>query len=121
MPLHKRKNNSGVILIIVLVILMILSIVSVTIFSQSLTQTKTSHSQVDQIVTEQLAKGAFWVAANRATQQAISGGIIPYDGPNTITSDVLNGRTYSATVEIKDPGTIDPLNPQPNVLVNSVN
>ena len=64
--LRKTKDDSGVVLIFVTIVLMILAIVSMGIFSQSLSQSKSSRAQLDQIVAGQLAKGAFWQEHDKA-------------------------------------------------------
>lgn len=83
-----NKNNQGIVLIIVLIILMVMAIFSMTLFSQSMSETRNTRSQTDEIIAEQLAKGAFSVAFNTVTP---SGAINPL--PQTVF--VLNGRTYS--------------------------
>ncbi len=103
----KIANQSGVIIIIVMMIIMVISIVSMTIFSQSMSQSKTSHAQVDQIVLEELAKGAFWVAYNNA----VSIGTLNYTPNhaykyNVPTPLVINGHSYSASVFLCETGYI---------------
>jgi hypothetical protein len=89
MLLELRKKE-GIVLILVLIILMVMAIFGVTIFSQSVSQNRTSRAQIDQLVGEQLAKGIFWNSYN----SQVAGG-----APNLTTSSVvLNGRTYNYTV-----------------------
>ncbi len=81
-------------MVIVLIIIMIMMIFSATILSISMSQSKTSHSQVDRIVTEELAKGDFWRAYNQATAGATPTFIYPSLYTSTFTA---NGTTYTAT------------------------
>ena len=85
----KTAGDSGVIMVVVVIIIMVLSIFSITILSQSLSQSKTSDDQVKQIVAEQLAKGIFWSSYNGV---ASSAGAIPVSPP--FSSKNLNGHTY---------------------------
>ena len=94
--LRKQSDESGVILIIVLIILLVMATFSVGIFSQSMSQTKTSRSQVDEIVAEQLAKGIFWKMYN--SEQA--GGALS-SAPSSMT---LNGRNYVFTPTVSVSG-----------------
>jgi|GEM_PF-2820196 len=100
----KIERNSGVVLVIVLIIIIIMSIIGASIFSISMSQSRSSRSQVDQIVAEQLAKGAFWSAYNQN---------INANNPNFTSAPLcaspcvssgggcscnLNGRTFSYQV-----------------------
>ena len=60
MMVNRLRNGTGVVLIIVIIIIFLMSIVSATIFSQSMSQSKTGRAQVNAIVAEQLAKGMYW-------------------------------------------------------------
>lgn len=95
--LRKAKDTSGVVMIVVFIIIIVMMIVSATILSQSMSQSKTARAQVDEIVAEQLAKGAFWNSYRPDGTFSTS--------PSTPT---LNNRVYS--VNISNPGT--------NVFVN---
>ena len=88
--LRKITNNSGVILIIVLIILMVMGIVSISIFSQSMSQSTSSRSEVDQMVAEQLAKGAFWQSYNSTAGGDFATG--------AHTTAPINGRTFLINV-----------------------
>ncbi len=83
--LRKTTEKSGVVIIIVLIIIMVMVVFGVTILSQSMSQSKTSRAQVDQIVADQWAKGVFW---NAYTSGSCSG------SPTT----TINNRTYTATI-----------------------
>ena len=104
LQLRKGSDNSGVILIIVMIILLVMATFSVGIFSQSMSQTKTSRSQVDDIVAEQLAKGVFFSSYN--SQDVESGvGINHPQNSNGVTYN-LNGRIYTVnTLSVWDPTT----------------
>ena len=115
--LHKITNDSGIVMVVILIIIMVMALVSATIFSQSMSQTKTSRAQVDQIVAEEFAKGAFWTAYN----QALSNGSIsyPFYYPGPLSTNLLtfsvNNRTYSAQVTISTLTS----SATPNVVVTS--
>jgi ABC-type Fe3+ transport system permease subunit len=56
----KLKQESGVVLFIVLMVAIIIMLFSAGILSQSLNERNYSQQQVDQIASEELAKGIFW-------------------------------------------------------------
>lgn len=90
-----RRGNQGIVLIVVLIIIFLMSIVSATIFSQSMSQSKTAGSQVDEIVAEQLAKGKFW--QSYANSHPETGGAFTPTPDTTVT---LNGHQYSVRASI---------------------
>jgi len=66
-PQFKKLNNeSGVVLFIVLMVAIIIMIFSVGILTQSMNETNYAQQQIDQIVSDQLAKGIFWNAYSNA-------------------------------------------------------
>ncbi|MBI3602490.1 MAG: hypothetical protein HY209_06325 [Candidatus Omnitrophica bacterium] len=83
--LRKTAQESGIVMVIVLLIVMVMMIFAVTILSQSMSQSKTSRSAVDQIVGDQLAKGLFW--NSYASGSCFGSLTVP-----------LNSRTYTATI-----------------------
>ena len=90
----KTASDAGVIMVIALIVIMVMVIASVTILSQSLSQSKTGDDQVKQIVAEQLAKGVFWSAYNSGVSSSSS----------TITtgsrpSQPINKHSYTPKVE----------------------
>jgi uncharacterized protein YpmB len=94
----KTSNKSGIILMIVVIILMAMGVFAITIFSQSMSQTKTTHSQVDQIVLEQLGKGAAYKAISQAAQQRLASNT--FNQVSYTASFTGNGHDYSATAVI---------------------
>ena len=90
-PQFKKLNNeSGLVLFIVLMVSIIIMIVSVGILTQSMNETNYAQQQVDQIVSDQLAKGIFW----NAYSSAYSSGNMT-NMQNVGISTVMNGRTYN--------------------------
>ena len=103
--LSKVAKNKGIMLVIVLIVLMVMAIFSLTIFSQSMSQSKSALNQVDQIMLDQYVKGAFWIAYNSVPNP------IPYGPPNPSntyiynapTSASIHGRFFTAKVTFCDP------------------
>jgi len=92
-PQLKRINNeSGVVLFIVLMTAIIIMLFSVGILTQSLNESNTAQQQIDQIVSDQLAKGVFWNAFANGTLAATAPGNI---GVGTM---MIQGRTYNITL-----------------------
>ena len=90
-PQFKKLNNeSGLVLFIVLMVAIIIMIVSVGILTQSMNETNYAQQQVDQIISDQLAKGIFW----NAYSSAYSSGNMT-NMQNVGISTVMNGRTYN--------------------------
>jgi hypothetical protein len=58
----KRNNESGIVLFIVLMTAIIIMIFSVGILTQSMNEINYAQQQIDQISSEQLAKGMWWNA-----------------------------------------------------------
>ena len=93
-PQFKKINNeSGIVLFIILMVAIIIMIVSVGILTQSMNETNSSQQQIDQIVSEQLAKGVFWNAYSKAYS---SGSVTNLT--NIGISTVLQGRNYQISV-----------------------
>jgi len=82
-----KKNESGIVLFIVLMVAIIIMIFSVGILTQSMNETNYAQQQVDQIVSDQLAKGIFWNAYS-------PGGNMQNVGIST----VMQGRNYSVSL-----------------------
>jgi len=82
-----KKNESGVVLFIVLMVAIIIMIFSVGILTQSMNETNYAQQQVDQIISDQLAKGIFWNAYS-------SGGNMQNVGISTM----MQGRSYSESL-----------------------
>jgi hypothetical protein len=89
---HKEK---GMVLVLVLIVLMVMGIFSITMFSQSMSQSKTSHAEVDAIVAEQLAKGIFWSSFYNTT---VGGNL--HALPNLSSNYTINNRTFSPSETI---------------------
>jgi hypothetical protein len=89
--LKKINNESGVVLFIVLMVVIIIMIFSVGILTQSMNETGYAQQQIDQIVSDQLAKGIFWNAYsnsyfNQTTPQ------------NVGITTTIQGRTYQVSL-----------------------
>ncbi len=91
--LKKLNNESGLILFITLMVAIVIMIVSVGILTQSMNETNYAQQQVDQIVSDQLAKGIFW----NAYSSAYSSGNIT-NMQNVGISTVMQGRNYQITL-----------------------
>ena len=86
--LKKLNNESGIVLFIVLMTAIIIMIFSVGILTQSMNEINYAQQQIDQIVSQELAKGVFW--NNFGTLAGTS--------PSTsVTSNSIGGRTYNIT------------------------
>ena len=82
-PQFKKLNNeSGIVLFIVLMVAIIIMIFSVGILTQSMNETNYAQQQIDQIVSDQLAKGMFWNAYSSGSMQ------------NVGVSTTINNRSY---------------------------
>ena len=92
-PQFKKLNNeSGIILFIVLMVSIIIMIFSLGILTQSLNETNYAQQQIDQIASDELAKGIFWNAyASNALNAASSQGSI-----GTVT---LVNRSYDMNLD----------------------
>ena len=95
MFLHLKKinNESGVVLFIVLMVAIVIMIFSVGILTQSMNEINYAQQQIDQIVSDQLAKGIFW----NAYSSAYSSGNMT-NMQNVGISTVMNNRTYNVTL-----------------------
>jgi len=91
--LKKLNNESGIVLFIVLMTAIIIMIFSVGILTQSMNETNYAQQQVDQIVSEQLAKGIFWNAYSAAYSSGNLGSM-----QNVGISTVIQGRNYQVTL-----------------------
>ena len=89
-PQFRRINNeSGLILFFVLMTAIIIMIFSVGIMSQSLNEVNYGQQQIDQIISDQLAKGLFW--------NSYSTGNLSNIGISTTT---INGRVYQMQLNL---------------------
>ena len=71
-PQFKKLNNeSGIVLFIVLMTAIIIMIFSVGILTQSMNEINYAQQQIDQIASDQLAKGIFWNAYATGILRAI--------------------------------------------------
>lgn len=87
-PQFKKINNeSGIVLFIVLMTAIIIMIFSVGILTQNMNEVNYAQQQIDQITSDQLAKGVFWNAYSSA-------------GGNVGISTVLNGRNYQVQMNV---------------------
>ena len=91
----KLNNESGIVLFIVLMVAIIIMIVSVGILTQSMNETNYAQQQIDQIVSDQLAKGIFW----NAYSSAYSSGDTTTLSSVSYTSPLMNGRAYQVTLK----------------------
>jgi len=88
-PQFKKINNeSGIVLFIVLMTAIIIMIFSVGILTQSMNEINYAQQQIDQIASEQCAKGAFWKAY-------ATGMTVP---PGSGDCQPLSGRSYTVSV-----------------------
>ena len=91
-PQLKRINNeSGVVLFIVLMTAIIIMLFSVGILTQSLNETNSAQQQIDQIVSDELAKGVFWNAFSNGTLATGSSNI-------GVVTMMIQGRVYNITL-----------------------
>ena len=91
--LKKLNNESGIILFIVLMVAVVIMIISVGILTQSMNETNYAQQQIDQIVSDQLAKGIFWNAYSSAYS---SGNVTNMQNVGIVTG--VNNRTYDITL-----------------------
>ncbi len=89
----KRNHESGLVLYLVLITVIIIMIFSLGILSQSMNETNYAQQQVDQIVSDQLAKGLYWNSySNSFSSNALT------NMSNVGISTVMQGRTYSIAI-----------------------
>ena len=87
---RNHRRESGVILLIVIATIMVMSVFAISILSQSLNQSASAQAQVDNIVAEELAKGAFWkVYADK------NGGVV---NPTVSSEPSLNGKVFTVSI-----------------------
>ena len=84
--IKKINNESGVILFIVLMVSIIIMIYSLSLLTQSMNEINYAQQQIDQIASEELAKGMFWNSYSNSFASNIG------------ISTVIQGRTYNETV-----------------------
>ena len=92
----KINNESGVVLFFVLMTAIIIMIFSVGILMQSSNEVNYAQQQIDQIASEQLAKGAFWKAYSAGAVGV--GTTVPLNGRNYQVTQAAAGSTYTTTV-----------------------
>jgi hypothetical protein len=89
-PQFKKLNNeSGIVLFMVLMVAIIIMIFSVGILTQSMNEINYAQQQIDQIATDQMAKGIFWNAYSNGAIGSVTG------VPVYINE---NGRNYAVTI-----------------------
>lgn len=81
------NNESGIVLFVVLMTAIIIMIISASILSQSMNEINFAQQQIDEIATDQLAKGVFWNAYSSV------GGMQSIGAPPA----TLQNRTYQTT------------------------
>ncbi len=91
-------NNSGMILMTVLMIVMVMMIFTITILTQSLSQSTTVQKQIEQIREDQLAKGAFWQIHSASGEKGVVNKETTIDGKVYSTSVSSSGTTYKIDV-----------------------
>lgn len=96
----KIDNESGIILFIVLMTAIIILIYSLSILTQSMNEINYAQQQIDQISSEQLAKGAFWNAYANTT--AATAGVTNSSSP--LTAAFGNGRQYTVNTQTYQQG-----------------
>ncbi len=92
--LKKLNHESGMVLFIVLMVAIVIMIISVGILTQSMNETNYGQQQIDQIVSDQLAKGIFW----NAYSSAYASGNITNMQNVAVTNFVMQNRTYQVTL-----------------------
>jgi hypothetical protein len=95
-----KNNESGIVLFIVLMVAVVIMIFSVGILTQSMNETNYAQQQVDQIVSDQLAKGIFWNAYSSAYSQGNMTNM-----QNVGISQTIQGRTYQITLNSSTNGS----------------
>jgi uncharacterized membrane protein len=94
-PQFKKLNNeSGMVLFIVLMVVIMIMVFSAGILTQSMNEINYAQQQIDQIVSDQLAKGIFWNAYSTAYS---SGNMTNMQNVGAIPT-VINNRTYDMTL-----------------------
>lgn len=91
--LKQLNKESGMVLYIVLMTAIIIMIASVGILTQSMNETNYAQQQIDQIISEQLAKGAFW---NAYSSSLFTGNMTNMQ--NIGISTVMQGRNYQISL-----------------------
>lgn len=86
--LKRLNNEKGIVLFVVIMTIIIMMIIGASILSQSANEIFFAQQQIDEITSDQLAKGVFW--------SQYSSGVFPAT-PTTITCS-LNNRTYTVTL-----------------------
>lgn len=89
MKLKRRKNESGMVLIIVLMVTIIIMVYAIGILTRGSSQVISAEDQIDHIKAEQLAIGAY----AKAYSDLASGGSLP--GAFNLTMD---NKIYSVSV-----------------------
>jgi uncharacterized membrane protein len=101
------KTESGVVMFLVLMVAIIIMILSVTILTQSVNENNYAQQQIDQIVSDQLAKGLFWNAYSNAYA---SGNMTNMITTNISISTTMQGRSYNVFVNTTStPGSYNTL------------
>ena len=97
----KRNHKKGMVLLTVLMAVMAMSIFVISILSQTMSQGSSSKVQAEEIVAEQLAKGAFWKAYADM-------GVLPTGATPVINPEPMNGKVFTVQVGPKPPNsTVD--------------
>ena len=84
-----HSNNHGVILLTIILLTIIFSLIVIGIMSINVSHVKTGEKVIDNIRTEELAKGIFY-----QKQQALISG-----SGSTPTQEVIDGKTYTVQVD----------------------
>ena len=100
-PQFKKTNNeSGIVLFVVLMTAIIIMIFSVAILTQSMNELNYAQQQIDQISSEELAKGMWWNAYANG-MNGMAGGAV---------SANLPGRNYQMMINVVSTGYISSYN-----------
>ncbi len=93
---NNRVNpESGMVLATVLMIVSVIMVLSIAILSLSLTQSTTSQQQIEDIRSDQLAKGIFWNTYSACFNTVGCAGFTPGATPALGTE---NGKPYSGVI-----------------------
>ena len=95
--LKKCNSESGIVLFVVLMTSIIIMILSLGILTESLTEMNYAQQQIDQITSEQLAKGMFWNMYASGMNSMPSSSIVANVTGRSYNMSVLSGSAAGGT------------------------
>ena len=87
---YRNRQESGIVLVTVLMMSVIMMILAIGIIGTNVSGVTSGQRQIDRIKSEQLTKGAYWIAYSQLSAN-------PPVAP-TYTTVTLDGKTFTATV-----------------------